>query len=142
VLKDVQKPLAILIVSKAPEAAVKSSFQDKLLQTPVTAEDIAALHSLIAQDAQTLDETSRNRLQKLANAAHVSLAKRALLHDENRLLFKQNDEAKRRWSTKSTIVGNAKVMSYEDIEEAKAKRAVKDAVKDDAAGKRGRKVEI
>jgi hypothetical protein len=35
-----------------------------------------------------------------------------------------------------------KVMSYEDIEKAQAKRAAKEAVKDNAAvkGKRGRKV--
>jgi hypothetical protein len=55
-------------------------------------------------------------------------------------LFKQNDEAKRRRSTKSIVVGKAKVMSYEDIEKAQAKRA-KEAVKDNAAvkGKRSRK---
>ena len=39
-----------------------------------------------------------------------------------------NNEAKVRRSTKSVIVGKAKVMSYEDIEEARAKRAAKEEV--------------
>jgi hypothetical protein len=60
-------------------------------------------------------------------------------------LFKQNNEAKRRKSTKSTVVGKAKVMSYEDIVEAREKRASKEAAKEAtkdasaASGKRGRK---
>lgn len=48
-----------------------------------------------------------------------------------------NNEAKVRRSTRSLVLGKAKVMSYEDIEEARAKRAVKDATK--GKGKRGRK---
>jgi len=49
-----------------------------------------------------------------------------------------NNEAKVRRSTKSLVLGKAKVMSYEDIEEARSKRAAKEqaaAVK----GKHGRK---
>jgi len=38
------------------------------------------------------------------------------------------------------VLGKAKVMSYEDLEEARAKRVVKDAVKEaKGKGKRGRK---
>jgi hypothetical protein len=48
-----------------------------------------------------------------------------------------NNEAKVRRSTKSVVLGKAKVMSYKDIEEARAKRAAKDAAK--GKGKRGRK---
>ncbi|KAK9244194.1 hypothetical protein V1506DRAFT_507773 [Lipomyces tetrasporus] len=115
VLRDIQKPLAELTVPKADEV----------------------------KDAHTLDETSKLRLQKLANAAQVSFADCALLLDENRLLFQQNNESKCRKSTKLTILGKAKVMSYEDIVEAQAKRAAKEAAKDAAAvkGKRGRKRE-
>jgi hypothetical protein len=56
-------------------------------------------------------------------------------------LFKQNDKAKRRKSTKSTVVGKAKVMSYEDIVEAQGKRTAKEAARETAAalGKRDRK---
>ena len=99
----------------------------------MTAEALTSLRSLIEQDAHTLNETSKQRLQKLANAAQVSFAEYALLLDENRLLFQQNNEAKCRQSTKSTVVGKAKVISYEDIVEAQAKRAAKEAAKEAAA---------
>ena len=40
-------------------------------------------------------------------------------------------------STRSVVLGKAKVMSYEDIEGARAKRATKEVIKD--KGKSGRK---
>jgi len=46
-----------------------------------------------------------------------------------------NNEAKVRQSTKLVILGKAKVMSYKDIKEARAKRAVKEEA---TAGKRKR----
>ncbi|KAH8586632.1 hypothetical protein B0O99DRAFT_701682 [Bisporella sp. PMI_857] len=120
--------------------------QDEVLQTPVTpvtAEAIMSLHDLIKQDTYTLDETSMPRLQrhiqKLAKAGQTSIAYRALLEEQNSLVTSINDEAKTRRSTKSVVLGKGqgKVMSYEDIEEARAKRAEKDAMK--GKGKRGRK---
>jgi hypothetical protein len=39
----------------------------------------------------------------------------------------QNNERNCRQSTRSTVVGKAKVMSYEDIVEAQAKRDAKEA---------------
>jgi hypothetical protein len=102
---------------------------------------LSSLHNLIKQDAHTLNETSIQRLQrhvqKLANAAQISFAERALLHDQNQFLTRMNNEAKVRRSTKSVVLGKAKVMSYEDIEEARAKRAAKEVIK--GKGKRGRK---
>ena len=55
------------------------------------------------------------------------------------LLKKINSEAKVRRSTRSTVLGKGqgKVMSFEDIEAARAARAAKDIVK--GKGKRGRK---
>lgn len=53
------------------------------------------------------------------------MAERALLLDENRLLFEQNNEKTTRQSTGSKVVGHAKVMSYEDILEAQRKRDAK-----------------
>ena len=138
VLRDIPKPLAELTVPKADEAKVGSCPQDEVLQTPVTAEALTSLRSLIEQDAHGLDETSKQRLQKFANAAQISFAECALLHDDNRLLIKQNNEAKVRQSTKSTVVGKAKVMSYENIEDARAKRAAKEQVTA-GKGKCGRK---
>ncbi|PMD22059.1 hypothetical protein NA56DRAFT_645267 [Hyaloscypha hepaticicola] len=48
-----------------------------------------------------------------------------------------NNEPKVRRSTKSLVLGTAKVMSFEDIEVARAARAAKEAIK--GQGKRGRK---
>ncbi|KAF1360962.1 hypothetical protein EJ07DRAFT_154345 [Lizonia empirigonia] len=97
---------------------------------------------MITQDAHAIDQTSKQRLQghvkKLASAAQISFAERALLQDQNRFLSNMNNEAKVRRSTKSQVLGKAKVMSYEDLEEARAKRKEKEKA---ASGKaaRGRK---
>ena len=94
------------------------------------------------QDAHALDETSKQHLQrhlqKLANAAQTSFAEHALLQDQNRFLAKINNEAKVRRSTRSVVLGKAKVMSYEDLEEARTKRAAKEQAIA-GKGKRGRK---
>lgn len=52
-------------------------------------------------------------------------------------MFEQNNERNCRQSAKSTVVGKAKVMSYEDIIEARVKRDAKEAIS--VKGKRGRK---
>jgi hypothetical protein len=95
----------------------------------------------IKQDAHTLNGTSIQRLerhvQKLANATQISFAERALLYDQNQMLTRVNNEAKVRRSTRSIVRGKAKVMSFEDIEVARAARAAKEVIKGKA--KRGRK---
>jgi hypothetical protein len=48
-----------------------------------------------------------------------------------------NNEARVRRSIKPVVLGKAKIMSFEDIEEARVKRTVKEVMKD--KGKRGRK---
>jgi hypothetical protein len=109
--------------------------------TPASAEGLASLQNLIKQDAHTLNKASIQRLerhvQKLANAAQISFAERDLLHDRNQMLIRMNNEAKVRRSTRSVVLGKAKVMSFEDIEVARAARAAKEVIK--GQGKRGRK---
>lgn len=67
----------------------------------------------------------------------MSLAQCTLLDNEKQLLTRMNNEAKIRQSTKSVVLGIARVRSYEDTEEARIKRAAKGAT--DGKGKRGRK---
>jgi hypothetical protein len=56
------------------------------------------------------------------------------------LRIKINKKAKVRRSTRSVVLGKAKVMSYEDLEEARAKRAAKEKTTlGKVKGKRGRK---
>ncbi|KAL8695782.1 MAG: hypothetical protein Q9201_007958, partial [Fulgogasparrea decipioides] len=67
------------------------------------------------------------QFQKLANAAEKAFADRAILLDKNKLLFEQNNEKTTRSSTRSTVVGTAKVMTYDDILEVQRKRDMKEA---------------
>lgn len=120
--------------------------QDEVPQTPVTPVTTGALtslHNLIKQDAYAEDEASKQRLQrriqKIAKAAETCFAERALQRDQINFLRKINNETKVRRATKPLVLGKAKVMSYEDLEEARAKRAAKDAAKAKGKGKRGRK---
>lgn len=76
-------------------------------------------------------------MQKLANAATRAFTDCALLLNENLNLFKQNNKREYRQSTRSVVVGKAKVMSYKDIVEAQAKHDVKEAAV--VKGKRSRK---
>ncbi|OAG01415.1 uncharacterized protein CC84DRAFT_1060972, partial [Paraphaeosphaeria sporulosa] len=72
--------------------------------TPVTMEGLTSLHKLIQRDAHALS----NELGKLRLRSHL------------------DKEAKVRRSTRSVVLGKAKVMSYEDLEEARQKRAEKE----------------
>ena len=121
-----------------------SSLSDEVPQTPTTpvsAETFTSLYNLIKKETLTLNETSipqlQRHIQKLASAGQQYIASCALLNEKNQLMMKVNNEAKVRRSTRSVVLGKAKVMSYEDIEEARNKRAAKDATK--GKGKRGRK---
>jgi len=147
VLRDIPKPPAELTIPKADEVKVGPRPTDEILRTPVTPVSAEALRSLqnliIKQDARALDETSKQSLQrhvqKLANATQMSLAKGALQQDQIRFLITINDEAKVRRSTKSVVLGKAKVMSYEDLVAKRAEREAKEQDKAKGKRKRGRK---
>jgi hypothetical protein len=95
-----------------------------VLHTPVTWESWTCLRTKIEQGS-TLDSPTKHHFQKLANATEKAFADRTILLDENRLLFEQNNEKTTRQSVKSTIPGNARIMTYDDIVEAEQKRAAK-----------------
>jgi hypothetical protein len=105
---------------------------------------LASLHDLIKQEASALTDPNNHRMkrhvQKLASAGKVSFTKQALLQDQNRFLSKTNNEARARQSIRSEVLGKAKVMADEDLEEARAKCAAKEkATADKGKGKRGYK---
>lgn len=110
--------------------------QNDMLRTPVTYEGFANIRIMIEQGT-ALDSPSKYRFQKLANAAEKAFADRVILLDENKLLFEQNNEKITRLSTRSTVTGTAKIMTYEDIIEAQKKRDIKEAAT--AAKTAGRK---
>lgn len=137
VLKDMRKPLI-----EAPEAAepwilVPRASQNEIPAssvapvtpvTPVTAEAFASLRDLILErDAHALDDLGKRilqrHLQKLTKAAQTTFVARGALQQEQiKFLRDINKEAQTRRSTKSLVLGKAKVMSYEDLEAARARR--------------------
>ncbi|KAF2832723.1 hypothetical protein CC86DRAFT_401471 [Ophiobolus disseminans] len=125
VLRDVPK-LVAEVGSNDPEAKTTSadlpSKVPRTTITPVTTEALTSLHDLIVRDTHALDATNKDclqkRIQKLASAAKVLFAAQALLKDCNQFLLKINRKAKACPLTKSLVLGKAKVMSFEDLEEA------------------------
>ena len=147
VLRDIPEPPIEPVFSKANEVTVQRRLHDELVRTPATpvsAEALASLRNvIIQQDAYSLDETSKQRLQrhvqKLASATQMFLAKSALQQDQIQFLTAINNEAKLRRSTKSIVLGKAKVMSYEDLVAKRLEREAKEQDKAKPNRKRGRK---
>jgi hypothetical protein len=145
VLRSMPAPPAEPAIPSADEVKVGSYRQDVEPQTPVTpasAESFMSLQNLIIQrDAHALDETSKQNLarhlQKCTKAFQKSSAQAILQEDRIQFLTTINNEAKVRRSTKSLVLGKAKVMSYEDLVEARAKRVEKESAQE-AKGKRRR----
>ena len=85
---------------------------------------------IIQQDAHALYKTSKQNLvkhlQQCTKAFQKSSALSILQEDRIRFLTTINNKAKVRRSTKSLILGKTKVMSYEDLVEARAKQVIKD----------------
>jgi hypothetical protein len=112
------------------------------LVTPTASESLVSLRKMIDErltGGGELDRSCKTQIQKLANAAEKAFADRAILLDENLLLFEQNNERNTRKSIKATAVGKGKVLSYEDIVEAQRKRDMKEASADKVPGRgRGR----
>jgi hypothetical protein len=92
----------------------------------------------IAQSRE-LDSPCRLNIQKLANAAENAFAEQAILLDKNLLLFEQNNEKATRKSIKATVVGSARVMSYEDIVEAQKQRDIKEAAAEVTRARRSKR---
>jgi hypothetical protein len=135
VLSDIPKPLAELTAPKSNEVMAVSCTQDQVPQTPVTPVSAEALTSLLNMIKQVPDDEMnrqhKERLQqKHANATRLSFAERAILQEHNGFLTKINNEGKVRRATKSVKLGEARVMSFEDLERAKAERAAKEAAQE------------
>jgi hypothetical protein len=145
VLRSMPAPPAELAILRADEGKVGSCRQDVEPQTPVTpvlAESFMSLQNLIIQDARALDETSKQKLvrhlQKGTKAFQKSSALEKLQEDRIQFLTTINNEAKVRRSTQSWVLakgkGEGKVISYEDLVEARAKRVEKESAQE-AKGK-------
>jgi hypothetical protein len=151
VLRHTPKPLAQPTVPNSDEVNAGPGPQDEeVLHTPVTpvtpvsAEAFTSLHNLIKRDAQKLDETGVQRLQrhvgKLVDATQACCTERDLYLKQYQFAIQMNNEAKVRRSTRALKLGDGRVMSKEELDEARAARAAKDDKKNKGKGKkRGRK---
>lgn len=122
VLEEFQKPpsgrfLPAIRIEESGPLLIKD-----MIQTPTTLQDLAFLCLKIEQAGESLEGASKICLEKLTHVAEKALAASALLLDQNEQLHQQNDEKKRQQSARSTVVGNAKILSYEAILGAEMKR--------------------
>jgi len=145
VLKEIQKPEITLDERSCEPLTIETSGSNQKfheLQTPRTSNNLISLRreieKTIAQSGE-LDSRCKLRIQKIANAAENAFADRAILLDENSLLFKQNNEKNVRQSIKATVVGSARVLSYKDIIEAQRQRDIKEVRGQACQGRRGPK---
>lgn len=93
------------------------------VRTPTTLVGFQNVHCKLEKKLDLLDDENRLYLTKLSNAAEKVYADRAVLFDDNQLLFEQNNEKRTRESVRNTMVGRAKTMSYVDILEAERRRS-------------------
>ena len=92
-------------------------------RAPTTAVSAEALRDEIETLVATTDDNFKLCLQKFASTAAKELAAREEVLDENRSLLVQNNEKTTRSTVKRMVMGKSKIMSYEDIEEAKRRRS-------------------
>ncbi|OKO98095.1 hypothetical protein PENSUB_9531 [Penicillium subrubescens] len=137
VLKDIQPPPGASGSNKGNAAKVAHCPASAELlqtpQTPITADGLKWLCHKMQKEARGWDEDSKLLVNRLAHAAEKAFADRALLRNDNERLLAQNNEKRSRTSKPARKVGNAKVMSYEDIIEAQRNLEAKKASQ---AGKR------
>jgi DDE superfamily endonuclease len=126
VLKDIQQSQGAAIIPQVANISTELLSHHDMIHTPVTWESLTYLRAKFEQET-ALNSPCKHRFHKLANAAEKAFADRAILLDENRLLFEQNNEKMTRSLIRLTVTGTAKFMTYEDIMEAQRKRDIKEA---------------
>jgi hypothetical protein len=114
VFGNIQRPPEACALRTGEEARAALGATESII-SPTTCEGLASLCSKIEHNLHTLGDVPRLQLQKILNATEKAFAERNLLREENRALFEQNNEKAIRKSERATVVGHAKIMTYEDI---------------------------
>ena len=108
------------------------------LRTPTTTVSLNALCYEVGKDVSALNENSKFHVQKVVNAAKQAFAEQPLLRDDISALRKQNDEKKKRQSTKQVKLGKGIVMTYKELVEARERRNEKEMAKAQRAARKGK----
>lgn len=95
-------------------------------RTPTSFAGFNDLRCKVENELGVFDNKAKLGLEKLWHAAERAYTDRTMLVDENKILFEQNNEKTVRATGKTTVVGRAKVMSYQDILDAQQKRSEKE----------------
>jgi glutamine synthetase type III len=106
--------------------------------TPVTAESLSSLLNLMKRipDNEANRQLRQKLHQKHINATQLCFAERALMETQNQFLTEINNEGKVRLSTKSKVLGTAKVMAWDDLDKARAELAAKEQEKEEKKARR------
>ena len=125
VLDTIQRPQTDVLAKSPMAEKVDTCYQFQIIQhvikTHKTSDSLISLRKDLKDHISksiVLDIPLKLQIYKIANAAENAFADRALLLDDNQLLFKQNCEKTKRKTTRSTIVGTARVLSYNDLVKA------------------------
>ncbi|TVY89412.1 hypothetical protein LAWI1_G008442 [Lachnellula willkommii] len=134
VLNEIPKPLDQLTAPEVNVTEVGSCTHDAVPQTPATPVSAEALTRLWTAIGQLPDDEAnrqhKEKLQrKLLDGGRLCFAKCALLEEQNRFLVEINNESKVRRSTGSEVVGKAKVMLWQDIDNTRKELAAKKKAK-------------
>jgi hypothetical protein len=86
VLSEIQKLQAEAIILQTTNITADLILYNNILRTPVTHKSLVYIRTMINQGT-ALNSLSKYRFQTLANTAEKALADRAILLDENKLLF-------------------------------------------------------
>jgi hypothetical protein len=133
VLVDIPKPPAELTIPNTSENVEYHPQYESIPTpaTPVSSETLASLLDIIKHvpNDQASSQRKERLQQKVSNTALTLFAKNALLRDQNEFLTHINHEGKTRRVTKSTVLGTARVVTWNVLEKARAEHAVKEAKK-------------
>ena len=143
VLDTIQRPQADIHVQSPRVERIITHHQfhtiQHVIETSKTSDNLVSLRKDLEaciSKRGILDTPSKVWISKIANAAENAFADRALLLDDNQLLFEQNCEKTRRNITRLTIIGIARVLSYEDLVEAELLRDTQEAKEEAKRGRR------
>ena len=134
VLNEIPKPLDQLTAPEFNVTEVGSCTHDEVPQTPATPVSAEALTRIWTAIGQLPDDDvnrqHKQKLQrKLLEGGRLCFAKCTLLEEQNRFLAEINNESKVRRSTGSEVVGKAKVMLWQDIDNTRKELAAKKKAK-------------
>lgn len=149
VLRDLPKPVVQAsnpnVASTIVPAPLVTPTVPLTPATPTSAESVIALQNIIiSRDGQDLDSATKDSLKrhvvKLAKATQKSFAHCSMQRSRIGSLLKTNNEAKPRREGKSVVLGKARVISFDDLKEARKKRAERDMERERKKGsKQGRR---